>query len=41
MNWRPSVSALYGIVLIDRASEGPGGIHGPEIEDVENTLDND
>jgi hypothetical protein len=33
------VSALYGTQLTSRASNGPGGIQGAEIEDFENTID--
>ena len=35
MSWRPSVSALYGTVLIDRATKEPPV---PLIEEFENEI---
>ena len=35
------MTALYGTQLVGRASNGPGGIQGAEIEDFENLIDTD
>ena len=39
VSWRPSVTALYGTALAVRASDGPGGVQGTELEDFENLID--